>query len=181
MRSETNWQRVWPSIMQKALTPRLCKDLSAIPDNTKLEPNQSYYIFGLVGSGKTVLAAQLLHKWTRARYMQDEDVSCVFITLPELLLKLRDTFNPANKGTEWDVITQYCQTPFLVLDDFGAEKTSEYVLQALYLIINHRYEYNLPTVITSNLELDELATKLQDDRIPSRIGRMCKVIHKKPF
>jgi DNA replication protein DnaC len=56
----------------------------------------------------------------------------------------------------------------LVIDDLGAEKSSEWAREILYLIIDKRYSDLLPTIITSNLSPKELAEKL-DDRLVSRL------------
>ena len=63
----------------------------------------------------------------------------------------------------------------LILDDMGAEKTSEWSIQTLYSIIDRRYRDEKQTLITSNLTLDEIAEKV-GDRIASRIAGMCKVV-----
>lgn len=60
----------------------------------------------------------------------------------------------------------------LFLDDLGVEKPSDWVLQTLYLIVDQRYNDNQPLVISSNFDLDEIATRL-DDRIASRIVGLC--------
>ena len=63
----------------------------------------------------------------------------------------------------------------LVLDDFGAEKTTDFVRQISYLIVDYREKYELQTIITSNYFLKDIAILL-DDRLSSRITGMCKII-----
>lgn len=57
-------------------------------------------------------------------------------------------------------------TPLLILDDLGAHSTTPWAQEKLYQIINHRYNAHLPTVITTNLRLDDL-----DERVRSRLVR----------
>ena len=57
----------------------------------------------------------------------------------------------------------------VALDDLGAEKTTDFVLQELYRLISQRELWGKPTLITTNLSLDTLAKKL-DDRIVSRMA-----------
>ena len=64
---------------------------------------------------------------------------------------------------------------FLVLDDLGAEKSSPWVLERLTLIVNDRYENLLPTVVTSNLDL-ELLEKQIGERIVSRLMEMNQAV-----
>jgi DNA replication protein DnaC len=63
----------------------------------------------------------------------------------------------------------------LFIDDLGIEKTSDRYLENLYLIINYRYENKLPTIITSNMSLEDLEKHLTP-QITSRIKSMCKII-----
>ena len=54
----------------------------------------------------------------------------------------------------------HCQ--FLVLDDLGAEKPTEWAVAKLDKIIDHRYISRLPTIFTSNLELGKLPLRIGD-------------------
>ena len=71
---------------------------------------------------------------------------------------------------------RYATVQHLVLDDLGAEKSSDWATQILYLIINERYENMRPIIITSNLTIKALGTKMGDDRLSSRINGMCEII-----
>ena len=122
------------------------------------------FIHGTVGTGKTHVAAAICRNLEHY----------VGTTAPKLMLKLKDSFNNEHVN-ETEIIKNYGSYPMLVLDDLGVEKSSEYVIQSLYLIIDQRYRDMRSTVITSNLSLTELAQKL-DDRIASRIAGMCKII-----
>ena len=55
---------------------------------------------------------------------------------------------------------------------------SDWAYQTLYSLINHRYDWLKTTIITSNYTLDELQDNWQDDRITSRIKRMCELLPK---
>lgn len=63
----------------------------------------------------------------------------------------------------------------LLLDDIGAAKTSEWIEEVNYRLVNHRYEHELPTLITSNLTPKELAAVL-GERVYSRLSEMCQRI-----
>ncbi|MEO3765408.1 ATP-binding protein [Streptomyces sp. B5E4] len=63
--------------------------------------------------------------------------------------------------------------PLLLLDDLGAAKSSEWTEELVYRLINHRYEYLRPTVVTTNLPIRELRTKL-GDRVTSRLAQMTR-------
>ncbi|GGQ45206.1 hypothetical protein GCM10010267_04300 [Streptomyces griseorubens] len=61
--------------------------------------------------------------------------------------------------------------PLLFLDDLGAAKTSEWTEELTYRLINHRYEHMLPTLITTNLPMEQLRVTL-GDRVASRLAEM---------
>ena len=61
----------------------------------------------------------------------------------------------------------------LFIDDFGTEKGTEWMLEIFYSILNQRYADMLPTIITSNCDLDVIGQRM-GDRISSRIIEMCR-------
>jgi DNA replication protein DnaC len=61
-----------------------------------------------------------------------------------------------------------------VFDEVGFEPTTEFSSRALYEVINSRMLDNRNgLVVTSNLSLEQLASRLQDDRLTSRLGGLC--------
>lgn len=140
----------------------------------RLEPlADSLYITGVRGTGKTHLAAAILRERVLDRRPHVSDIA--WISVPDLLLKIRATFRDRSEQSESGIIEEYSDCKLLVLDDMGVEKTSEWSLQTLYTIIDRRYREERQTIITSNLSLDELAEKL-DDRIASRLSELCRVV-----
>lgn len=173
MRDLQTWeQRARPKILQQ-LPPRLREDVIRYkpPNNNPI----SYYIYGGLGTGKTVIAAQLWLKAQQKKYLEASPGKIIFISVPEFFVELKATYSNPDKE-ELVVLAKYSEAEFLVLDDLGAERSTEWVMSMLYLLINRRYENKLTTVITSNYDLDELGEKLGDYRIPSRIQRMCKIL-----
>lgn len=129
------------------------------------------FLHGPPGTGKTHLAVALLMDAGKMEYD-------TFTTVANLLLELRESFRKDAERSEMDIIRQFTKANLVVLDDLGAEKTSEFALQSLYIIIDKRYSEMRPTIITSNLTVDEIAEKV-GDRIASRIAGMCKVVELK--
>lgn len=145
------------------------------------ESSEGLFLTALRGLGKTHLAVALMREiildtqpvYQGGVYKIDIQRMPLFISVPELLLEIRDTFN-GHEASEKAVIDKYSWVDVLVLDDFGVEKTSGWVLQTLYTLMDRRYREELRTIITSNLSIEEIQEKL-DDRIASRIVGMCKV------
>lgn len=68
---------------------------------------------------------------------------------------------------------RYANARLLVLDDLGAAKASEWTEEVNYRLINHRYERTLPTIVTSNLLVRQLADAV-GERVWSRLTEMCQ-------
>jgi DNA replication protein DnaC len=67
---------------------------------------------------------------------------------------------------------RYAAASLLLLDDLGAAKTSEWVEEVNYRLINHRYNEQLATLITSNVPAGHLGAQL-GERVASRLTEMC--------
>ena len=67
------------------------------------------------------------------------------------------------------------QSTVLVLDDLGTEKITEWAREKLLQLINYRMNYQLATIITSNLSMSDISERL-GERIHSRLKAMCEEI-----
>lgn len=114
---------------------------------------------GGYGCGKTHLAAAI------ANLCVERAQPVLFITVPDLLDHLRATFSPsgpAQEMTPYDTRFQEMRTaPVLILDDLGTESSTSWAQEKLYQIFNHRYNARLPTVITTNHELEDIPLRLR--------------------
>ena len=130
------------------------------------EVGNGLYFCGDVGTGKTHLAVAVMIELIKKRR-----VPGLFVTVPELLDNLRGAYNdPGRNLDEWmDAVKN---ADFLVLDDLGAEKATEWVRERIFVLVNHRYREQLPTVFTSNIGPKDLAEQL-GERTASRIIEMC--------
>lgn len=131
--------------------------------------NESLFIHGPCGSGKSHLAAALLQEW--ASVLRG---SVGFERTTHLMRMIRGM-----KGFEEALyIENLAAKKLLVIDDLGVGRGTEFTLAVLYEIIEertHRGRHGL--IITSNLSLDQIADKFGDDRLTSRIAGMCRMIH----
>lgn len=117
-------------------------------------------IKGGYGCGKTHLAAAI------ANTQISSGNRAMFMTAPDLLDHLRSGYR-----SDADELAGYTERfdeirtiPLLILDDLGAESPTQWANERLYQILNHRYNAMLPTVVTTNQELEGL-----DMRLRSRI------------
>jgi len=140
---------------------RICKEYA---DSLDRQTDKGLLICGPVGTGKTHLAVAILSAAFK------RDISAALVYVPDLLAELRQEI-----GKERILSDKVRSRRFLVLDDLGAEKPSEWTEQELTRLINHRYEHMLPTVVTTNLSQQSLADKL-GARGADRLKEMCKPV-----
>ena len=129
-----------------------------------LDEGRGIWFVGAVGTGKTTLAMLV----SKAAIQSGRSVA--IYSLPRLLGVLRESMSSEDGMLR--LVDDLSQVELLHLDDLGAERATEWVLEQLYAIINARYEEQRSLVITTNLEPDQLAEQL-GPRIVSRIWEMC--------
>lgn len=139
-----------------------------------LAPIRSLYWWGPVGVGKTwsvaTIANELLQRGGLVR----------FVGFSNLLLQLRDTFRPEAPDSELGVLRPFLECDYLVLDELGdaaietERRASEFASARLLTILNARGQQSRPTLMTSNLSLDQLARWSGDERLVSRIQAYCR-------
>lgn len=111
-------------------------------------------LFGNFGCGKTHLAAAIANEALRRHYR------VLFTIIPDLLDHLRSTFGPDSDVKYDERFETIREIPLLVLDDLGTENTTPWAREKLYQIINHRYNYSLPTVITLNRRPEDIEPRI---------------------
>jgi DNA replication protein DnaC len=122
---------------------------------------------GGVGVGKTHLAAAIANVCA-SRHVQ---AAVYFRVVPDLLDQLRATFDP-DTGVAYDERFQQIRNAnLLILDDLGTENTTSWASEKLFQLINHRYNEQLPTVITSNSKLDRIEDRIVSRMLDSRLSR----------
>lgn len=125
----------------------------------------SVLIAGPIGTGKTWLAVRLMAEvlCDDTRLMAGRDA--LFVQCSELVEALRQEIGSPSDGV-W--IGKALQTRVLILDDFGAERDTEFARDRLRMIVGHRYNGMQPTIFTTNAaNLAELRDL--DPRLASRM------------
>jgi len=109
---------------------------------------------GAYGCGKTHLAAAI------ANDAVHRGIPTLFITVPDLLDSLR--FAYGSQETTFEArFEEIRSADLLVMDDFGTQNATAWAQEKLFQIINYRYINKLPTVITTNLILDEIESRIR--------------------
>lgn len=122
---------------------------------------------GKFGCGKTHLAAAIGNAVVKGKAHET-----IFITTPDLLDALRFAYSDPNESFE-SRFERIREVPLLILDDFGTHNATQWAQEKLFQIINFRYINRLPTVITTNLALDDIESRirsrLQDERLVTHV------------
>jgi len=134
-------------------------------DSFAKNPKGWLVFIGPSGCGKSHLSAAI------ANYCLCQDYPAFFISVPELLDHLRSTFSPSSTISYDDLFEQVQGAPLLILDDLDTRSTTPWAQEKLFQIISHRFNNQLPTVITiaAGTDLEELeerwCTRLTDPNI----------------
>ncbi len=135
------------------------------------EDPQGWLIFkGGYGCGKTHLAAAI------ANYRIEQGEPALFVVVPDLLDHLRAAFNPAGEITYDERFDNVRTTPLLVMDDLGTHAASQWAQEKLYQIFNYRYNAELPTVITTNHELEEIDLRLRSRMVDPSLATIITIL-----
>lgn len=129
----------------------VCRDYAQrFPDY----PSRNLYLYGGTGLGKTFLSGCIAKGVARAGHWT------VYATTGELLRRYEDLkFNRDEDGTCQEAVRRYEGCELLVLDDLGSELTTPFVQSALYQLLNQRMLTLKHTVISSNLDMDEVRSR----------------------
>jgi DNA replication protein DnaC len=123
----------------------------------------SLLLLGPTGTGKTHQA------YGAIRAFAESGASCnwVITTAADMYARLR----PRHRVDSEEEFERYQKARVLIVDDLGAAKGSEFTEEINYRLINHRYQNEMPTLITSNIPPKELAAEL-GERVASRLTEM---------
>lgn len=121
-----------------------------------LSTGRSAVFIGKPGTGKTHLAIGIgLHIMKRR-------ASVHFSTVMRAIRKIKDTWSNDSKMTETEAIKLFTFPDLLILDEVGIQFGSEFEKNIMFDIMNERYENRKPTILLSNLGIDEIKLYLGD-------------------
>lgn len=133
----------------------------------RLGEGRGLWIFGDTGTGKTTLAMLI------SKAVLEAGRSVAIYSLPKLLARIRRTYDSEPGGDSYlSLFDKLTSVDLLHIDDLGAEKRSDWVLEQLYALVNERYETERSVVITTNLTHEELEEQI-GSRTVSRLTEIC--------
>jgi DNA replication protein DnaC len=135
--------------------------------DANLDAGRGLWLFGEVGTGKTTLAMLV------AKAALEAGRSVAIYSMPRLLNEIRRTYDEGSDSSYIQLLDRLGEVDLLHVDDVGAEKSSAWVLEQLYAIVNARYEAQRSMTITTNLTHDALVEQI-GHRTVSRLVEMCE-------
>lgn len=120
---------------------------------------QGLMFWGDVGTGKSYTAAAI------ANELLDRQVPVIMTSFIKLLKEVGEN----------DYVDRLNKAKLLIIDDLGAERSTDYALEKVYDIIDSRYRSAKPIILTTNLTMDEMKNSedIRFNRIYDRIFEMC--------
>ena len=134
----------------------------------RLDAGRGLWFMGPVGTGKTTLAMLV----SKAAIAAGRSVA--IYSLPRLLNEVRDTHR--FDRSHIDLLDRLADVDLLHIDDVGAERTNDWVLEELYSIVNTRYQDERSMIITTNIYDRAALCEQITERTVSRLIEMCDQI-----
>ncbi len=120
---------------------------SSTTSTSSLAEGRGLWLFGDTGTGKTTLAMLV------SKAALEAGKTVAIYSLPKLLARIRRTYDAEPGGDSYlSFFEQLTSVDLLHIDDLGAEKRSDWVLEQLYALVNERYETERSVLVTTNLE-----------------------------
>ena len=128
------------------------------------EIGKGLLLHGSVGTGKTFYAVCI------SNALIDREHSVKFVTLSRMINDIMETFE--GRQAKIDALTKY---DLVVLDDMGAERSTQSVADYTLQIIDVLYQSKTPVICTTNLSIEDIKNPqtFEQRRIYDRMMEMC--------
>ena len=128
------------------------------------------------GNGKTSWAIKMLHTLFHHTAVGNyENLQGMFVSVPELLLQLKDFNNPLPQSYK----NRLNEVPLIVWDDIAISGISQYDYTQLYTLINNRIFSGKSNIYTSNCNTENALEQILGSRLTSRIWNTSQIIELK--
>ena len=139
--------------------------------------NIGLLLHGDVGGGKTFFAACVANAIIEKAIKEGREhpVPIMLTTIPALRDEMQRDFGSQKAR----ILREIAETPLLILDDIGFEKSTPAAAELAFDIVNQRYKANAPLIVTTNLTIGDItnAQDMKQKRIFDRIVEMCSPVY----
>jgi DNA replication protein DnaC len=140
---------------------RVKKFVDKLDEN--LRTGKGIWFLGDVGTGKTTLAMLI------SKAALEAGNSVAIYSMPKLLARIRRTYDAEPGGDSYSqFFDRLTSVDLLHIDDLGAERQTEWVIEQLYSIVNERYENERSILFTTNAKQIEVEDKERIEREKKR-------------
>jgi DNA replication protein DnaC len=151
------------------LEPSLLRHVRSFVDriDERIDAGEGLWFSGDTGTGKTSLAMLV------SKASLEAGRSVAIYSVPRLLAEIKATYDRDSGDSYMQLFRRLCSVDLLHLDDLGAERPTEWVLEQLYAIVNERWQDGRSIVVTTNItDIDQLRGQI-GVRTVSRLSGIC--------
>jgi len=166
---DENKRSYWAAVVPERFIEAMLDDLArSLREAVIADTDSGLLLWGPPGVGKTYALC------AAAKHFLSEGYIVKRTNYELLCLRLRDTFKPSSKQSEWEVIEPLLNCDKLIIEDIGTTKSidskeSDFSLRTLLLLLDMRLENCKPTYITTNKTVENLQSSF-DARVGDRLG-----------
>jgi len=123
------------------------------------------------GTGKTTLAACIINY-----VLHELRLPVMFAKARDIMLEIRKTFSDRYE-TEAEILDKVSYVDLLLLDDVGVDRPSEWIKSTYWTLMDRRFDWMLPVVVTTNKPLEGRGELLADrigEGAASRLLGLCQ-------
>lgn len=148
---------------QSAALAKCRRYAERFPEN--LAAGRCLLLVGNVGTGKTHLAAAIAKV-----VIAEHGKVALYSTVSRMCMRVKGSYDKDSGYTEQQALDDFQRPDLLIIDEVGAGRSAsgEFERTVLFEIVNGRYERMLPTLVISNMTLDELKGEM-GERVVDRL------------
>lgn len=166
MRTLETYQLDYKNVRQQLLFEFCQAYASDFAEKQKM--GQSFLMLGMPGTGKTHLSIGI------ALAIMKQGNTAIFTTASRMFRTIKDTYRKGSEQSESEVMSIYTDCDLLIVDEVGVQRGSDYEKDTFFDVINERYENLKPTIVLSNLTIEEIKNYLGErvfDRLRENGGK----------